>query len=332
MSYGYHRIIRKIIVAFGDMFNNINLYRYDDAGNEVGRILVPILYGGKEKYVSRLEGDPNLDKKVQITLPVISYELTGMHYDATKKLNTNQKIIKDSPEASGGALGVYNPVPFDFEFKLLIYVRNFEDGAQIIERVLPFFTPDYTLNVNLIPEMGIVRQLPITLKDVEHDVDYEGDFSSDVRRIIWTLTFNVKGYLYGAVSEPKIIRKAITNIFDDETINEYMVSFTMNLNDAGDYKVGETVYQGYSLQTATAWATVVSWQPTKRTLVVRDFNGHFVTGQKITGLQSLISRTLDSYALEPVQLAKIVIDPNPLNVILPNTYTYVTTITESPNL
>ena len=250
MSYAYHRIIRKLVVAFGNVFNNISIARYDADGVEQEHFLVPIVYGSKEKYVSRLEGDPELDKKVQITLPLMSFQMTDMSYDASRKLNTNQRLTHPN---GADTLAVYNPVPFNFDFDLYAYVRNIEDGAQLMEKILPFFTPDYTIAVNLIPEMGIVKQLPLILNDVSHEIDYEGDYNSKIRSVIWTLRFTVKGYLYGAISEPKIIKRSITNIINGATENDMFV-FNMTTPGLGNYQTGESVYQGYSYETASATA------------------------------------------------------------------------------
>ena len=329
MSYSYHRIIRKMVIAFGNLFNNVSIARYDKNNVEQEHFLVPIVYGGKEKYVSRLEGDPNLDKKVQVTLPIMSFELVDMSYDASRKLNTNQKIT-----ASGGAqnttLAVYNPVPFNFDFELYAYVRNIEDGAQLMEKILPFFTPDYTLSVNLIPEMGIVKQIPMILNDVSHEIDYEGDYNSKVRTVIWTLKFTVKGYLYGAISQPKIIRTSITNILDDLNIGEQNIILNMS-NGFGNYKQGETIYQGYSFDTATTTATVHDWVPSTNTLTISNLTGHFVTGANVIGIETNSTWTANTYQIASGNLVNITITPNPSNVILPNNYTYTTVITEFPN-
>lgn len=327
MNYSYHKIIRKVIVAFGDMFNNIKIGRYDSNGNELEQFLVPLLYGGKEKYVSRLEGDPNLDKKVQITLPVMSYEMTDMSYDAGRKLNSNYKNIGTS-YSQNAALAVYNPVPFDFDFSLFAYVRNFEDGAQLMEKILPYFTPDYTLNVNLIPELGVIKQLPIVLKNVTHENDYEGAFDSDVRRIIWTLNFTVKGYLYGPISESKIIRTSITNMFIQDVYGP--VTVKMNTGGLGSYRIDETVYQGYSYETATATANVVSWNSNTRSLFINSLSGHFVSGQKVIGLSTNSTWTANTFSTDTPNTVTITVTPNPSNVVLPNNYTYTTVITESP--
>ena len=327
MSYTYHRIIRKIVVAFGNVFNNISLARYDADGVEQEHFLVPIVYGGKEKYVSRLEGDPSLDKKVQVTLPIMSFEMTDMSYDSTRKLNTNQKLTH-AGGAQNTTLAVYNPVPFNFDFELYAYVRNIEDGAQLMEKILPFFTPDYTISVNLVPEMGIVKQIPLILNDVSHEIDYEGDYNSKVRSIIWTLRFTVKGYLYGPVSESKIIRSSITNILDDASLDGTNIDIKLT-RGRGTYLIGETVYQGYSYETATATAKVGYWLPTANTLTISDVHGHFVTGANVIGYKSNSTWNANNYLVQPGVSATITITPNPSNVILPNNYTYTTTIVES---
>jgi len=329
MSYAYHRIIRKVVIAFGNLFNEIKLARYNSAGVEQENFLVPILYGGKEKYVSRLEGDPSLDKKVQVTLPIMSFEMTNMSYDASRKLNTNSKITSHS-NSTNANLAVYNPVPFDFDFSLFAYVRNIEDGAQLMEKILPYFTPDYTVNVNLVPEMGIVKQLPIILKSVSNEVDYEGDYNSKVRSIIWTLTFTVKGYLYGPVSQPKIIKTAITNIFDDNTLEHKKIIANMSTGGLGIYTVEESVYQGYSYDTATATGKVVSWYADTRKLELKDTTGHFVTGTPLKGISSNSTWTPSSFEISPVKLVSIQVQPNPFDVILPNNYTYSVKTTEFP--
>lgn len=327
MNYSYHKIIRKIIVAFGDMFNQIKIGRYDANGKELEQFLVPLLYGGKEKYVSRLEGDPNLDKKVQITLPVMSYEMTDMSYDANRKLNSNFRNVSSHGEQNS-VLAVYNPVPFDFDFSLFAYVRNFEDGAQLIEKILPYFTPDYTISVNLIPEMGVIKQLPIILKNVSHENEYEGSYDSDIRRIVWTLNFTVKGYLYGPVSEPKIIRTSITNIFSGE--NDSAITVKMNSGGFGNYKIDEVVYQGYSYETSTATANVVSWNATSRNLIISNLEGHFVSGQNVIGISTNSTWRANTFSSDTSNTVTITVTPNPSNVVLPNNYTYTTVITELP--
>lgn len=328
-NYSYHRTIRKMVVAFGNIFNEIKLARYDSNGYEKEHFLVPIVYGGKEKYVSRIEGDPTLDKKTQITLPIMSFVMENMKYDAARKLNTN---FKTTVPSSTTALSVYNPVPFDFDFTLYAYVRNIEDGAQLMEKILPYFTPDYTISVNLIPELGLVKQLPIILRDVSNEVDYEGDYNTNIRSIIWTLNFTVKGYLYGPVSQPKIIRSSFTNIINEPSLHEHNVVGTMAAGGLGNYQFGEEVYQGYSFDTATATAKVASWNSTSKLLELTDVFGHLTSGKKIIGVDTNATWTANSFDLTANSSVKITVAPNPSNVVMPNNYTYTITTQEYPNI
>jgi len=327
-NYSYHRTIRKMVVAFGNMFNNIKLVRYDSTGNELEHFLVPIVYGGKEKYVSRLEGDPNLDKKTQVTLPIMSFSMENMKYDSARKLNTNHRNHFTSGTDS---LALYNPVPFDFDFTLYAYVRNIEDGAQIVEKILPYFTPDYTISVNLIPELGTIKQLPIILNDVSNEIEYEGDYNTNVRSIIWTLNFTVKGYLYGAISEAKVIKTSITNIINDITTND-IVAFNLSTPGIGNYQIGENVYQGYSLDNTTASGIVKDWS--NGTLYVKNVNGNFVSDNPIIGEITNATYNFSSYNINgvvPVQNTQIIVQPNPVTANANGLYTYATSIQEGMN-
>ncbi len=196
----YNRIIRKLVVGFGNLFKDITLVRYNGDNSEAERFIVPIAYAAKEMYVQRLESDPNLDKKVSTTLPRMSFEMNGLQYDATRKQNTN---IKNAAVTSGGIVkSQYNPVPYNFDFSLYLYVRNIEDGTQIIEHILPYFTPDYTIKLNLVPEMGIIKEIPVILNTTSSEVIYQGDRFSETRMVIWTLNFTVKGFVYSGYDKP----------------------------------------------------------------------------------------------------------------------------------
>ena len=323
----YNRVIRKIVVGFGNLFDNITLVRYNPDLTEAERFIVPIAYADKEDYVMRLEGDPDLDKKVQITLPRMSFQMSGMNYDASRKLNTNIKAF--SKQSNGGVAGQYNPVPYDMDFSLYIYVRNIEDGTQLIEHIIPYFTPDYTIKLNLIPEMGIIKEIPIVLKSVDMPVDFEGDRERDTRIIIWTLNFTVKGFIFGAVSNNiDIIKTSITNIYNDISPTDQVV-FRMTPSGTGTYQIGEGVFQGYSPSTATATAKVVEFNNNNLTLT--NVNGNFVAGQAIHSQQSNSNYTFDSYAVVTPKIVDIVITPNPIDVTPANNYTYNTVVTEYSN-
>ena len=194
----YNRALRKYVIGFGNLFNDITLVRYNPDLTEAQRMIVPIVYAPKEDYVMRLEEDPTLGKKVQLTLPRMSFELNGFTYDSSRKLNTN---TKNFAQTGTGLVSQYNPVPYNFDFNLYLYVRNIEDGTQVIEHILSYFTPDYTMKLNMIPEMGIIKEVPVVLNSTSQDIDFEGNYERDARTIIWTLNFTVKGYIYGKINQ-----------------------------------------------------------------------------------------------------------------------------------
>lgn len=297
----YNRIIRKLVVGFGNLFNNITLVRYNPDLSEAQRMIVPIAYAAKELYVKRLQDDPYLDKKVQTTLPRFSFEMTGFQYDSSRKQNTN---VKNFAQTASGVVSQYNPVPYNFDFELYLYVRNIEDGTQILEHIMSYFTPDYTIKLNLIPEMGIVKEIPILLNSANQDIIYEGDQHSETRMIVWTLNFTVKGFIFGAVSNAGgIIKHSITNVFNSISIDDE-IEFEMNPNSGvGIYQVGEVVYQGYSAHTAVASAKVISWDNNKLTL--KNINGNFISTQPIIGLNSKSNYTFTSYKPTSDKLARI---------------------------
>jgi hypothetical protein len=294
----YNRIIRKLVVGFGNLFNEITLVRYNKDNTEQERFVVPIAYAPKELYVQRLEGDPNLDKKVQMTLPRMSFEMTGLTYDATRKQNTNWKTFANTGH---GNLSQYNPVPYNFDFDLNIYVRNIEDGTQIIEHILPYFTPDYTIKLNLVPEMGIVKEIPVILNTTTSDTQYEGPRDSDTRTIIWTLNFTVKGYIFGKTSPINTITTSITNVLRTITSSD-TVQFNMLANNgSGFYKTNEIIYQGFSLNSAIATASVLGWDSNNLNLTVNQISGNFTSDYPIIGAETKASYFFNTYSPKSIK-------------------------------
>ena len=324
----YHQIIRKIIIGFGSIFDDITLVRTEDDGSENQRIKVPLIYAAKEKYVARIVGDPDLDKKIQVVLPRMSFDLLAMEYDPTRKLITN--IQTRSPTANPNLMNTtYNPVPYNFDFSLYLYVRNIEDGTQIIEHILPYFTPDYTLKLNLVPEMGLIKEVPIVLKDVTYDVEFEGDSISDTRVVIWTLNFTAKAFLYGNVYSSGIIKETIINIFNLNGIGKTdQVEFTMANTGFGSYKTKELVFQGYSLGTATATAEVVSFSNTTHKLVVTNLEGNFKSNTTLVGASTQSEFTLKNFTIANTWMATIDTKVTPNTATSNSTFSYVTTIQE----
>jgi len=298
----YNRVIRKLVVGFGNLFDNITLYRFKPDLTESERFVVPIAYASKERYVMRLEEDLNLDKKVQITLPRMSFEMAGLSYDSNRKQNTNIKNFKGTNSATG-VIAQYNPVPYNFDFNLYIYVRNIEDGTQIIEHILPYFTPDYTIKLNLIPEMGIVKEVPVVLNSTSHEITYEGGRDNETRMIIWTLNFTVKGFVFGKTADTGVINRAFVSIYNLIT-DEDVVEFNLNLNSGfGTYKVGETVYQGYTSDDTTATGIVVQF--TDNLLRLKALTGNFVSDKPIYGINTLANYNFTSYNLNPLKFVEV---------------------------
>ena len=324
----YNRMIRKLTVAFGDLFSNITLVRYNPDESEQERFIVPLDYAAKELYVQRLSFDPNLDKKIQMTLPRMSYEMNGIDYDASRKQITN---IKNFASSGQNIISQYMPVPYNFDFSLYLYVRNIEDGNQIIEHILPFFAPDYTIKVNMIPEMGIIKEVPIILNNVKYDVTYEGDRDSDTRMVIWTLNFTVKGFIFGANSTTGLITTSITNIHNNLAQGNNIV-FNVNTGGLGNYQINERVYQGPTSELATATAQVVSWSSNNKQLIVNNAQGNFVSNTNLVGANTGSIWTFNSYSIQPEEYANITITPNPSNANATSNYTYTTTITEYTNV
>ena len=218
----YHKKIRNTVIAFGTIFNNVNIKRLDSSGNPLQNIKVPLSYSPKEKFLARLDAQQDLtgdDSKVAITLPRMSFEITGYSYDATRKLNKNQKITKVTTNADTTKLNnQYMPVPYNVNFSLNVYTANSDDGLQIIEQILPFFQPDYTVTMIEDRTMDTKRDIPFILNSVDYEDSYTGTLTS-LRRIIYTLQFTAKIYLYGPISQSAIIKKVSADLYSDTGSN-----------------------------------------------------------------------------------------------------------------
>ena len=212
----YHKQIRNTVIAFGTIFNNINIKRLDSSGNPLQNIKVPLSYSPKEKFIARLEQQSSLtgsDSSVAITLPRMAFEITGYSYDASRKLNKNQRVGVVTSNADTTKLNAqYSPVPYDVNFELGIYTSNSDDGLQIIEQILPYFQPDYTVTMIESSTMDTKRDIPFVLESVSYDDSYAGDLTT-TRRIEYTLTFTAKIYLYGPVSTSAIIKKVSADLY-----------------------------------------------------------------------------------------------------------------------
>ena len=212
----YHQTIRKYVVLFGTLFNDLNIQKKDSSGNVVSRQKVPIAYGPKQKFLQRIRQDPTLTKKVAVQLPRMGFEMTGMIYDPIRKINTTQQFL-NRPSASQGQgtlRKMFAPVPFNFDFQLFLFVDNAEDGTQMLEQILPFFTPEFNVTLNILPEMDIALDVPIMFNSASLEDSYDGDLTTR-RTMIWTLDFFMKGFLYPDIKGGgKIIKSVVVDFHE----------------------------------------------------------------------------------------------------------------------
>lgn len=217
-QYSYHEIFKKTIIGFGTLFNNIQLRRVSNDKTEVMK--VPLAYGPAEKFLSRLRQTPDpQNAKVQITLPRISFEMDTIQYDSGRKVAPTQSIKFKNSGADDGMSTAFMPVPYNLGFTLSVISKNQDDALQIVEQILPYFQPSYNFTVDLIPQIGEVKDIVVNLDSVNFDDDYDGEFDQR-RALVYTFKFTAKTYLYGPVREPAVIRKAQVDTYTSmDTVN-----------------------------------------------------------------------------------------------------------------
>jgi hypothetical protein len=217
-EYFYHEILRKTVIAFGSLFNNITIKHFDSNGNVSSVIKVPLAYGPTQKFLARLEQSPDLSKPIQMTLPRMSFELTGLTYDTSRKVSTTQSFtVKDSIDGSIIRKS-YMPVPYNLQFELSIMAKLNDDALQITEQILPYFQPSYNITVELVDSINEKKDIPIILENIIMQDDYEGNFANR-RVLVYTLRFTAKTYLFGPISTATkdIIKKTTISYITGES-------------------------------------------------------------------------------------------------------------------
>lgn len=199
-EYFYHEILRRTIVSFGSLFNNISIKHTNSSDEVVSVIKVPLAYGPTQKFLARLEQVPNLNAPVQMTLPRMSFEFTGLNYDPGRKVTTTQTFLSANTSDKTNPRKSYMPVPYNMAFELSVMAKLNDDMLQIVEQILPYFQPAYTLSVDLVDTIGEKRDIPIVLEGISMQDDYEGDYSTR-RALIYTFRFTAKTYLFGPVAD-----------------------------------------------------------------------------------------------------------------------------------
>ena len=215
-NYFYHEIVRKTVIAFGTLFNDIHVRHQDQAGNDISDIKVPIAYGPRQKFLARITQQAELNKATQITLPRMSFEITNISYDSSRKAGITQTFKAANKDDENKLTKVFMPVPYNLGFDLNILVKLQDDGLQILEQILPFFQPGFNISIDLVKSIGEKRDIPMVLQNIAQQDDYEGDFATR-RALIYTLSFTAKTFFFNHVAKTPegLIKKVQLDYFSD---------------------------------------------------------------------------------------------------------------------
>lgn len=328
----YHRITRKLVVAFGTMFNNLKMVRYNKAGTtEIERITVPLSYMSKEKYYQRLTQDPNMNNSLQINLPRMTFELLSITYDPLRKVSQFNTLF--APSGNPTTIKTGYVAPYNYNFQLNIFVRNTEDGTQLIEQILPYFNPDYTLTANLV-DVGSPLDIPIILDSISYDVSDNVGVGENIRTLVWTLSFTVKAYLFGPISDTsKIIRKSTANTYESSYLETRSRTISLQTDlGFGEYKIGELAFEGLTLETANLSGYVKSWDNTANIIVLTDVTGYTFGPKILYGAVSNSAREISAYLDPDNQLVHISVVPDPINANVTDDFGFTEIFQEYPNI
>lgn len=261
----YNEHIRKAIIAFGTIFNNINIERKNADGDIIQTLRVPLAYSTKQKFLSRIEQIPTVQSRgeVAIVLPRMGFEISSLQYDAQRKISPIQ-VHKKATSSATSVAKTFVSTPYDLTLSLYLFAKNQEDGLRIIEQILPYFNPDFNITVNDLPDLGIKRDIKIILDSIGYEDNTQGSFA-DRQSIVWTLTFTMKLNFYGYVGNQDVIRKAIVQTYQNPNL------------------VGAYTEQKYSVTSATATATAtISGDAIDSIAVTYKGEGYSESGPNIT--------------------------------------------------
>ena len=314
------------------MFNDIHVVRYNKAGTtSYEKFKVPLNYGAKEKYITRINADPTLTKSIATSVPRMSFDMTGMSYDTARKLPSTVRNF--APDTASTVKTQFVPVPYDFTFSLSIYVRNTEDGTQILEQILPFFTPDFNVTINFIPAMGKKYDMPVILNSVSNQTDYEGDMMS-TRLITWDLEFTAKAYIWPPVISAEVITQANSSIYLETRTKDAQKIYVDYANGVGYFATNEIVrvtdknIYGEVLYFSNNGVGVTN----TATLIVGYLNDYLSANDVIVGDKSNATYTITSIDTNPLKSLLIVTTPNPINAEPDDEFGFSETVTNFPNI
>jgi hypothetical protein len=328
----YYRTIRRNVIAFGTLFKDLQLVTYtnDASRTELKRIRVPLMYGDKEDYYIRLKAAGVVPIPTDLPLPRMMFRMDRLYYDAQRKQQSQLQTF------AGAGLGLINaqyvPVPYNIDFVLEVYVRNTEDGTQIIEQILPWFTPDFTLEMVFVDQLGLTKKVPIVLNAVNRSLENEGATDWTMRREVWTLNFTMQSFIFGPTQGAGLIQQANTNIWYYAGAQESGQALNMTLSGPGfqSYKIGEVIYQGNSLDQATAVGYVQQFYPNSNSLSIYIQTGTFIANANVKGAVTQASWNVAAIANNKA-LATVSVTGVPATVNIGDDFGFAVTIKETPN-
>ena len=290
-EYFYNEILRRTIISFGTLFNNISIKKSDSDDDVFSVIKVPLSYGPTQKFLARLEQSPDLNKPFAITLPRMSFEFTGLTYDPARKVTTTQTFKVKDPNYGSETKKSYMPVPYNMSFELSIMAKLNDDALQIVEQILPYFQPAYNLSVELVEALQEKRDIPVVLENITMSDEYEGDFSSR-RVLLYTLRFTAKTYLFGPVTRVEPIKQATLSYYTDSA-EKRDLAYKVTPRAVKDYDNSVVTNLSVDILSSTTSITVDDASNITADTYF-EIDGESVYIKKVTGSKITIDRARDN--------------------------------------
>ena len=293
-EYFYNEILRRTIIGFGTLFNNLTIKATNASDSVVSVTKVPLAYGPTQKFLARLEQSADLNKSTAMTLPRMSFEFTGLTYDPSRKVTTTQTFVVKDPDTGEETKKGFMPVPYNMQFELAIMCKLNDDALQIVEQILPYFQPAYNLTVELVEGIKEKRDVPVVLENITMEDDYTGDFK-ERRVLLYTLRFTAKTYMYGPVSSATrdIIKVAkVSYISGDSKSTTRDITYTATPRAIKDYtgEVATTTSEDITI-TNKVFTVEDASVLTAKTYV--DLNGEELFIKSISGNKITVARGQD---------------------------------------
>jgi len=294
-EYFYNEILRRTIIGFGTLFNNLTIKATNASDSVVSVTKVPLAYGPTQKFLARLEQQADLNRSTAMTLPRMSFEFTGLTYDPSRKVTTTQTFVVKDPDTGEETKKGFMPVPYNMQFELAIMCKLNDDALQIVEQILPYFQPAFNLTVELVEGIKEKRDIPIVLENITMQDDYDGDFK-ERRVLLYTLRFTAKTYMYGPVSSATrdIIKVAkVSYISGDSRSTTRDISYTVTPRAIKDYtgEVATTITDDITITTKVIEVEDASGLTAKTYI---DLNGEELFIKSISGNKITVNRGQDN--------------------------------------